>query len=243
MSYSTAESTKPGKPSKRVASMRKSLPEIWKLLRPRRGLLLLSLVLILVNRLAGFALPLSTKVLIDRVIGKHNGNLLLPLICGLLLATFIQAVTSFVLAQSLSRAAWELITDLRIQIQRHIGRLPVSFYDANRTGTLVSRIMADVEGIRNLMGTGLVEFLGGVLTAIMTFGVLLWISAKLTVLIFLVMVAFVFTLKRVFAIIRPIYIKRSEIYAEITGRLTESLGGVRVVKSYRAEDRESAVFA
>lgn len=243
MGQGPTEDTKAAKPSNRIAFVRKALPEIWKLLRPRRGLLLFSLFLIIINRLSGFALPLSTKVLIDRVIGKHNGYLLLPLIGGLLLATFIQALTSFVLAQSLSKAAWQLITDLRIQIQRHIGRLPVSFYDANRTGTLVSRIMADVEGIRNLMGTGLVEFLGGVLTAIMTFGVLMWISAKLTVMIFLVMVAFIFTLKKVFATIRPLFISRAAIYAEITGRLTESLGGVRVVKSYRAEDRESAVFA
>jgi ABC-type multidrug transport system fused ATPase/permease subunit len=243
MGQRTVKDIKPEKASKKAASMRKSLPEIWKLLRPRRGLLLFSLVLILINRLSGFALPLSTKVLIDRVIGKHEGYLLLPLIGGLLLATGIQALTSFVLAQSLSRAAWELITELRIKIQRHIGRLPVAFYDSNRTGTLVSRIMSDVEGIRNLMGTGLVEFLGGVLTAVMTFGVLLWISAKLTVLIFVVMVVFILILKKVFAIIRPIYTRRSMLFAEITGRLTESLGGVRVVKSYRAEDRESAVFA
>jgi subfamily B ATP-binding cassette protein MsbA len=243
MGQRTIKDIKPEKASKKAATMRKSLPEIWKLLRPRRALLLFSLVLILINRLSGFALPLSTKVLIDRVVGKHEGYLLLPLIGGLLLATGIQALTSFVLAQSLSRAAWELITELRIKIQRHIGRLPVAFYDSNRTGTLVSRIMSDVEGIRNLMGTGLVEFLGGVLTAVMTFGVLLWISAKLTVLIFVVMVVFILILKKVFAIIRPIYTRRSMLFAEITGRLTESLGGVRVVKSYRAEDRESAVFA
>jgi len=226
-----------------VASMRKVLPEIWKLLRPRQGLLLVGLLLIIVNRLAGFALPLSTKVLIDRVIGKHNGYLLAPLVGILLLATFVQAATSFALAQSLSRAAWHLITDLRIQLQKHISRLPVSFYDANRTGTLVSRVMADVEGIRNLMGTGLVEFIGGVLTAIMTFIALLWISAKLTVLIFAVMALFIFVLKKVFGIIRPLFKERIKIQSEITGRLTESLGGVRVVKSYRAEDRESAVFA
>jgi ABC-type multidrug transport system fused ATPase/permease subunit len=226
-----------------VASMRKVLPEIWKLLRPRQGLLLVGLLLIIINRLAGFALPLSTKVLIDRVIGKHNGYLLAPLVGILLLATLVQAVTSFALAQSLSRAAWHLITDLRIQLQKHISRLPVSFYDANRTGTLVSRVMADVEGIRNLMGTGLVEFIGGVLTAIMTFIALLWISAKLTLLIFAVMALFIFVLKKVFGIIRPLFKERIKIQAEITGRLTESLGGVRVVKSYRAEDRESAVFA
>jgi ABC-type multidrug transport system fused ATPase/permease subunit len=227
----------------RVASLRKMLPEIWKLVRPKRKLLLFGLSLIIVNRLVGFALPLSTKVLIDRVIGKHNGYLLAPLVGIVLFATLIQAITSFVLAQSLSKAAWELITDLRIKLQQHIGRLPVSFYDATRTGTLVSRIMADVEGIRNLLGSGLIEFIGGMLTAVMTFCVLLWISAKLTLLIFLVMVLFIFVLKQVFGKIRPLFHERTVIHADITGRLTESLGGVRVVKSYRAEDRESAVFA
>jgi ABC-type multidrug transport system fused ATPase/permease subunit len=226
-----------------VASIRKLLPEIWKLLRPRRALLFTGLVLIIINRLAGFALPLSTKVLIDRVIGKHNGYLLAPLIGILLLATLVQAITSFALTQSLSRAAWQLITDLRIQLQRHISHLPVSFYDANRTGTLVSRVMADVEGIRNLMGSGLVEFIGGVLTAILTFVALLWISAKLTLLIFAVMALFIFVLKQIFGIIRPLFKERIKIQSEITGRLTESLGGVRVVKSYRAEERESEVFA
>lgn len=225
------------------ASKRKAFPAIWQLLRPKRGLLFLGLLLIVVNRLAGFALPLSTKILIDRVIGKHNGQLLLPLVGGLLAATIVQAATSFTLAQIMSRAAWQLITDLRVQVQRHIGRLPIAFFDANRTGVLVSRIMADVEGIRNLMGTGLVEFAGGALTAVLTFVVLLWISPKITIVIFLVVLSFMFFLKKVFGTVLPLFKERAVINAEVTGRLTESLGGIRVVKSYRAEDRESAVFA
>ncbi|WP_252263864.1 ABC transporter ATP-binding protein [Paracidobacterium acidisoli] len=228
---------------KRKLRVQKVLPELWALLRPHHKLIYLGIFLLLVDKLSGLVLPLSTKVLIDNVIGKHNGYLLAPLIGALLLATILQAICSFVLSQALSKAAWSLITDLRIQVQEHIGKLPVAFYDANRTGALVSRIMTDVEGLRNLMGAGMVEFCGGILTAVMAFGVLMWISAKLTLLIFVIMAVFILTLRKVFGAIRPIYHERRIIYAEITGRLTESLGGVRVVKSYHAEDREAGVFA
>ena len=228
------------KPKIRV---QKVLPELWTLMRQRRGLLALGIFLLVIDKIAGLALPLSTKVLIDNVIAKHNGYLLTPLIGGLLLATAIQAVCTFILSQSLSKAAWELITDLRIQVQQHIGRLPIVYYDATRTGALVSRIMTDVEGLRNLLGAGMVEFCGGILTSALAFGVLMWISAKLTLLIFSIMVVFVLILRKVFGTIRPIYRERRKIYADVTGRLTESLGGVRVVKSYRAEDREAQVFA
>ena len=212
-------------------------------IKPRRWLLLFGLILLLINRASGLVLPLSTKFLIDKVMLERHGHYLLPLVGGVLLATGIQAITAFALAQSLSKAAWELITDLRIQIQAHIGRLPIAFYDANRTGVLVSRIMSDVEGVRNLMGTGLMEFLGGSLTAIMSFIVLMRISPRMTIIAALIMVAFTLALRKVFATIRPIYRERAKIYGDVTGRLTESLGGVRVVKGYRAEGREAAVFA
>ena len=227
----------------RRAQLRNVLPEVWSIIKPRRWLLLFGLVLLLINRASGLALPLSTKFLIDKVMLERHGHYLLPLVGGVLLATGIQAITAFALAQSLSKAAWELITDLRIQIQAHIGRLPIAFYDANRTGVLVSRIMSDVEGVRNLMGTGLMEFLGGSLTAIMSFIVLMRISPRMTIIAALIMVAFTLALRKVFATIRPIYRERAKIYGDVTGRLTESLGGVRVVKGYRAEGREAAVFA
>jgi subfamily B ATP-binding cassette protein MsbA len=230
-------------PKKQKPHLNKTLPAVWELMRPRRWLLLFGLVILMINRAAGLVLPLSTKFLIDDVMIHHRGQYVLPLVGGVLLATLIQAITSFALAQSLSKAAWSLITDLRIHVQSHIGRLPISFYDANRTGTLVSRIMSDVEGLRNLMGTGLVEFVGGILTALMALVVLMTISAKMTLVAFVVMVAFTWALRKVFGTIRPIYRDRAKIYAEITGRLTESLGGARVVKSYRAEARESAIFA
>ncbi len=212
-------------------------------MRPRRWLLLFGLVLLFINRAAGLVLPLSTKFLIDGVMIQRHGRYLIPLVGAVLLATAIQAITAFALAQSLSKAAWTLITDLRIQIQAHIGRLPIAFYDSNRTGVLVSRIMSDVEGMRNLMGTGLMEFVGGSLTALMSLIVLIRISPKMTIIAFLIMVGFTLALRTVFATIRPIYRDRAKIYGDVTGRLTESLGGVRVVKGYRAEGREAAVFA
>jgi ABC-type multidrug transport system fused ATPase/permease subunit len=219
------------------------LPEIWAIMRPRRWLLLFGLVLLLINRASGLALPLSTKFLVDTIMIQHHGQYLFPLVGAVLVATAIQALTAFALAQSLSKAAWTLITDLRIQIQAHIGRLPIAFYDANRTGVLVSRIMSDVEGVRNLMGTGLMEFVGGSLTALMSLVVLMRISWRMTIFSALIMVGFTLALRKVFATIRPIYHERAKIYGDVTGRLTESLGGVRVVKGYRAESRESAVFA
>jgi ABC-type multidrug transport system fused ATPase/permease subunit len=247
MVQAPAKDTKPVSPpeagKKPKIRVQKVLPELWALMRQRRGLLVMGIFLLVIDKIAGLALPLSTKVLIDNVIAKHNGYLLTPLIGALLLATAIQAVCTFILSQSLSKAAWELITDLRIQVQQHIGRLPIVYYDATRTGALVSRIMTDVEGLRNLLGAGMVEFCGGILTSALAFGVLMWISAKLTLLIFAIMVVFVLILRKVFGTIRPIYRERRKIYADVTGRLTESLGGVRVVKSYRAEDREAQVFA
>ncbi len=136
-----------------------------------------------------------------------------------------------------------MITDLRKQVQAHIGRLPIRFYDANKTGVLVSRIMSDVEGVRNLIGTGLVEFAGGMLTAVVALVFLLRISAFMTIIAFGVLMVFGLFLNKAFSTIRPIFRARPKINAEVTGRLTESLGGVRVVKGYHAEDREEQVFS
>ena len=213
------------------------------IIRPRLGLLLFSLALIVINRIAALVLPYSTKFLIDEVIGKKQMHLLYVVVGAVLVATLVQALTSYVVTQLLSKAAWRLITDLRIQVQQHIGRLPVAYYDAHRTGNLVSRIMSDVEGVRNLIGVGLVEFAGGLLTASMAFVILLRISPSITLVAVGFMGIFGLVQRKVFSIIRPIARERGSITAEVTGRLTESLGGARVVKSYRAEARESAVFA
>ncbi len=219
------------------------MPEIWKLIHPRRGLLALGLLLMVINRLCGLVLPASTKYLVDDVINKHQHWLLTPLVGVVLAATFIQGLTSYALTQTLSKAAQRLITEMRKQVQEHVGRLSVSYYDANKTGTLVARIMSDVEGVRNLVGTGLVEFVGGLLTAVIAFGVLIKISPLMTGIAFAFLLVFSLALQRAFKTIRPIFRERSKINAEVTGRLTESLGGVRVVKGYHAEEREHAVFS
>jgi subfamily B ATP-binding cassette protein MsbA len=156
LSSAVKDATKPPK----IQRLKAVLPEVWKLMRPRRGLLALGFLLMVVNRVSGFVLPASTKFLIDDVINKHHLAGLQRLVGIVLLATVVQGITSFALTQLLSKAAQRLIAELRQTVQKHISRLPVSFYDANKTGSLVARIMSDVEGIRNLLGTGLVDFAG-----------------------------------------------------------------------------------
>ena len=232
-----------GDQPKRKPDLKKVMPEVWRLVYPMRWLLLFGLVLVAINRVAGLVLPLSTKYLIDVVLHNHHGDKLLALVGVVFVATAIQAVTSFSLTQLLSKAAQRMIADLRRQVQQHVGRLSVSFYDSNRTGVLVSRIMTDVEGVRNLVGTGLVEFVGGLLTAVLCFFFLLRSSHTMTLIVFAVIAGFVFVLQRAFKTIRPIFRERGKITAEVTGRLTESLGGVRVIKGYHAEEREASVFS
>jgi ABC-type multidrug transport system fused ATPase/permease subunit len=233
----------PGKKPQKKVEVFKALPEIWGLMRPRRGLLALGFGLMVINRLSGLTLPPASKFLVDNVIGKHQIHLLTPLIGVVLAATVIQGVTSFALTQTLSKAAQRLIAELRERVQEHIGRLPVSYYDSNKTGMLVSRIMSDVEGVRNLIGTGLVDFVGGLLTAVIAFVILMKISVTMTMIAFGFLVVFGVALRKAFKTIRPIFRERAKINAEVTGRLTETLGGVRVVKGYHAEDREHEVFA
>lgn len=229
-----------GSSAPRIRSM---LPDVWQLVKPRWKSLAVGLVLIAINRVAGLVLPYSTKFLVDDVIGQRRLDLLQPIVFAVLGATAIQGTTSFSLTQLLSKAAQRLIADLRRKVQAHVGRLPVSYYDRNKTGTLVSRIMSDVEGIRNLVGTGLVEFAGGLITASVALAVLLRINALLTAVAISMILVFVLLLRKAFKTIRPIFRERGKIYAEVTGRLTESLGGVRVVKGYRAEAREAEVFS
>ena len=218
------------------------MPEIWKLVRPRKWLLLLGLVLVAINRVAGLTLPFVSRPFVNLVLRQHQGDRLMPLVIAVFVATIIQAITSFSNTQLLSKAAQRMIAELRQQVQQHVGRLSVSFYDENRTGLLVSRIMSDVEGVRNLIGTGLVEFVGGLLTAVMAFVFLMHRSPRMTLIVFAVIGVFVFVLQYAFKTIRPIFRERAKITGEVTGRLTESLGGVRVIKGYHAEDREAGVF-
>ena len=209
---------------------------------PRRGLLVASFVLMGINRFSGLVLPYSTKFMIDDVIGKQHTQWLTPMVLAIVAATLIQGITSFSLTQLLSKTGQRLIAELRRKVQRHVGLLPVTYYDANKSGVLVARIMTDVEGVRNLIGTGLVEFVGGLMTAMIALVVLVRISPLMTGLTGLFVVAFSFVMKQAFTKIRPIFRERGKINADVTGRLTESLGGVRVVKGYHAESREAEVF-
>ncbi len=218
-------------------------PEIWGLIKPRRLLLAGCFLLMIVNRICALVLPASFRPLIDQVFNKRHYFLLPWIVGAVLCATLVQGVTSYTLTQLLSKEGQRLIAELRVRVQRHVGRLSVSFYDENRTGTLVARIMNDVEGVRNLIGTGIVDFVGGVLTAIFAFAYLMYVSVSMTLLAAVVMTAFALVLQRAFKTIRPIFRERAKINAEVTGRLTESLGGVRVVKGYHAEESESKVFA
>ena len=230
------------KPPK-VQRLRAVLPIVWELTRPRVGLLSLGFLLMIVNRVASLVLPYSTKFLFDNVIPKRSLQLLDRLVMFVLAATIIQGITSFLLTQLLSKAAQRLITELRQRVQVHVSRLPVAFYDVNKTGQLVSRIMSDVEGVRNLLGTGLVDFTGGLLTSGIALVLLVRISPMMTFIALGFLLCFAIALTKAFGTIRPIFRERSKINAEVTGRLTESLGGVRVIKGYHAEEREEAVFA
>jgi subfamily B ATP-binding cassette protein MsbA len=230
---------------KHKPNLKKLWPQIWALVAPRKWLLLAGLGLMAINRVAGLVLPFTSKPLLDKVLStQHPRPDLLPGIIALVFsAMVVQAVTSFSLTQLLSKAGQRLIAEMRRQVQRHVGLLSVAYYDANRTGTLVARIMTDVEGVRNLVGTGLVDFVGGMLTAVLAFLYLMHLSATVTLTVFTVIGAFVFVLQYGFKTIRPIFRERGKINAEVTGRLTESLGGVRVIKGYHAEEREAGVFS
>jgi subfamily B ATP-binding cassette protein MsbA len=223
--------------------LRELWPDIWALVHPRRGILFIGLILIVINRVAGFVLPASTRYLIDDVINKHQAQLLVPLTLAVVGATAIQGVTSFSLTQLLSIEGQKVIAELRRKVQEHIGRLPVTYYDSNKTGQLVSRIMSDVEGMRNLVGTGVIEFVGGLLTAAIGLFLALRISPLMTGVAVAIVVVFAGVLSKAFKTVRPIFRERGKINAEVTGRLTESLGGVRVIKGYHAEEREAKVFS
>jgi len=225
---------------------RLKLDEVWReardLVWARRGRLALGLALMLVSRISGLVLPATSKYLIDDVIGRGKHDLLPLLALAAGLATLVQAATSFAISQILGVAAQRAITDMRRSVEEHVLRLPVSYFDSTKSGILISRIMSDAEGIRNIVGTGLVQLIGGIVTAILALFVLFYLNWKLTLITLVTLAIFggvmAFTFKRV----RPLFRKRGEINAQVTGRLGESLGGIRVVKAYTTEKREDIVF-
>ena len=220
------------------AAWREARELIW----AHRRRLGIGLVLMLVSRSAGLVLPASSKWLIDEVIGKQRVDLLPPLALAAGAATIIQAVTSFGLSQILGVAAQRAITDMRKRVQAHVMRLPIRYFDSTQTGVLISRIMSDADGIRNLVGTGLVQLVGGFVTALMGMTVLFWLNWRLTTITLIVLGIFGGGMAYAFRTLRPLFRERGKISGEVTGRLTEALGGIRIVKSYTAEKREEIVF-
>lgn len=234
----------PAKPKKKASETFRSVrPLLMELVRPRRGKIALGFLLMLINVGMSVVLPYAPKIVLDNIIKQHHYGLLKPLVAVVFGATLIQALTSFSLTQLLSKEGQRLIALLRRQVQEHVGRLPVAYYDATKSGALVSRIMSDVEGVRNLIGTGLVEFAGGILKAVVALVFLLKISSLMTGLALFFMAVFALVLSKAFQSIRPIFRERGKINAEVQGRLTESLAGVRVVKGYHAEAEEAQVFS
>ena len=229
-------------PKKKGVSASAAWREARALLWAHRRRLVAGLVLMLFSRLAGLVLPASSKYLIDDVVGRGRSDLLPLIALAAGSATLVQAVTSFALSQILGVAAQRAITDMRKRVQARVMHLPVRYFDSTQTGVLVSRIMSDAEGIRNLVGTGLVQLVGGLVTAVMGLGVLFWLNWHMTMITILVLAAFGGGMAYAFRTLRPLFRERGKINAEVTGRLTEALGGIRVVKSYTAEKREEIVF-
>lgn len=209
---------------------------------PRKGLLLIGLILIIVSKLAALVIPIASKYLMDDVIANSDLQMLKTLIIAVGASIVIQAITSFALTRLLSVEAQHLIAELRSQVQKQIIKLPISFFDNNKSGALVSRIMSDVEGVRNLVGTGLVQLFGGVLTSILSLYFLIRISPMMTLYVLVPVSLFAVVSLKAFAYIRPIFRKRGEINAEVTGRLTETLNGIRVIKGFNAEKQEIKSF-
>ena len=228
---------------KKKLDTRRAWRETRELMARHKRSLAIGFSLMIVNRLTGLVLPASSKYLIDDVIGKQRQDILLPLALAVLGATVVQALTGFALSQVVSIAAQRAITDMRKAVQMHVLRLPVSYFDSTKTGILISRIMTDAEGVRNLVGTGIIQLVGGLLTAVIAMGVLIWLNWKLTLITVVILVAFGAMMAVAFKRLRPIFRERGQINAEVTGRLAESVGGIRIVKVYTAERRERMTFA
>jgi subfamily B ATP-binding cassette protein MsbA len=209
---------------------------------PRRNLLFIGLILIIVSRLAGLVLPGATKYLIDDVIVNKDVHMLRLVLAAVIGAIVLQAITSFLLTRLLSVEAQHLISQLRVKVQKQVLQLPTRFFDNQKSGALVSRIMNDVEGVRNIVGTGLVQLVGGILTAVLSLALMIRISPLMTLYVLVPIAIFGIISLKAFAYIRPIFRERGQLNAEVTGRLTETLNGVRVIKGFHAEQQEIRTF-
>jgi subfamily B ATP-binding cassette protein MsbA len=229
--------------SKRKINLTSAWAEARELVWAHRSRLALGLALMLVNRLAGLVLPTTSKFLIDDVIGQGRADLLMPLAMAAAGATLVDAATAFALSQVLGVAAQRAIANMRMSMQRHITRLPTSYFDSTQTGVLISRVMNDADGIRNLVGSGLVQMVGGLITALIALGVLFYLNWQLTLISIVVLAIFAAGMIVAFGRLRPLFRERGKITADISGRLAESFGGIRIVKAYIAEEREDRVFS
>ena len=216
--------------------------DLRQLLWPRRRVFALGLLLVTVNRLAGLARPAATKVVVDDVVGRGRADLLWLIVAAVGASLLVQAATSYMLRIVTSRSAHELVADLRIRLQEHVGRLPIRYFDRNKTGALVSRVMSDVEGIHNLIGTGFMRTVGDIVTSVAAVAFLFWMNTSMTVTSLVLLSAFVLILRRLLGTVRPIILERQRMHAEVRGRLTESFSGIRVIKGFRAEEREAEAF-
>ncbi len=228
---------------KKAPPIQTILRDALDLVAARKGRLGLGFAILFVNRMAGFVIPFMPRYLLDEVLAKGRRELLPTLVAAAAGATVLQAITSYSLSQILGKAAQRSITEMRRAVQRHVGKLSVSYFDQTKVGSLLSRVMTDAEGIRNLVGTGLVEVLGGLLTAAIALVILLALNLKLTAIALSILSLFGLILLYAFKTLRPLFRERSKINAEVSGRLTESFSGIRVVKAYRAERREALVFS
>jgi len=220
-----------------------SLPMVWDLIRQHRAVMALGALLLMINRAAGLVVPYAPKILLDRIIAKREVHLLGPLVGALTVAAVIQAISTYGLTQLLARAGQSLTAEMRCKVQSHMMALPTSFYDANKTGALLSRIMNDVGGIRNVIGPGFIDFAGGLVTALFVLIILWRISPLMTAVTCVFLLVLTLILRSSFAIMRPLFIEGAKLGAEVSARLNESLNGIRVIKGYHAEERERQVFA
>ena len=226
-----------------MAKSKVTLLQVFKtIIWPRKNILFVGLILIVVSRLSGLVLPGASKYLMDDVIAKGNVEMLKLVLLAVTGSVLVQAVTSYILTQILSVEAQRLISILRSQVQKQVLRLPIRFFDNNKSGALVSRIMNDVEGVRNLVGTGLVQLVGGVLTSVICMVLLIKISPMMTLYVLVPVIIFGMISLKAFSKIRPIFRERGKITADVTGRLTETLNGVRVIKGFNAEQQEIKTF-
>jgi subfamily B ATP-binding cassette protein MsbA len=237
---------RPAPPEPQKKKKKLEAEAVWReareLIWARRGRISLGLGLMLVNRVAGLVLPASSKYLIDDVAGQGRADLLMPLALAAGAATLVQAITSFSLSQVLGVAAQRAITDMRRRVEEHVARLPVRYFDSTQAGQLISRIMSDADGIRNLVGTGLVQLAGSIVTALLALAYLFYLNWRLTLLTLVALGLFGGGMALAFRRLRPLFRERGRINAEVTGRLNETLGGIRIVKTYTAEKREELVF-